>query len=344
MKKNKDNKRANRVIKDMKECFQSFHLPIKEVQPGTSYIGSCDFLSEISNDNVLAPITVEYNRNREVININIPTGLIIAPGRVTEFLKLLNILNGTLPLYQCSICPCCNEVFIHVSLHVTGNRLSKDKFKRLIRSLLDDTYLIYPLIARMLMAGGSPEDLYNRFMDDHKDLMSKENKLTSEMEDNIIEDVKLMFADFDITINDDDRVDNGFIIELVHPEDPGLFLRIATRLFSENETVVISMAPHFPVPDDKFDIVVELVNRINRVCSTDHMYISGQRKNVVLLQGVMLNNGVIDKEELKIAFETLLRNGFRLFPIINEQLTSDESPVALMRKLIPCYSDKVTIH
>ena len=342
--KNKENKRANRVIKDMKECFQSFHLPVKEAQSETNYPFRCDFLVEIDNDNVVATIMVKYDRYREVININIANSFIIKPGRVNEVLKLLNMLNGTMPLYQCCTCPCCNELSIHASLHLTGNRLAKDKFKRFIRLLLEDTYIIYPLIARMLMAGGSPEDFYARFMDNHKDLMDRGNKLTSEMEDKILEEVKLMFDDFDITIKDEDRVDDGYIMELVYQKNPELFLRTATRLYSENEAVVISMAPPFSVPDDKFDIILELVNRINRVCSTDHMYISGQSKKIVLLKGVMLNNGVIDKEELKIAFGTMLTNGFGLFPIINEQLTSDESPETLMRKLMACYLNNITTH
>lgn len=342
--KNKNNKRANKIIRDMKECFQSFHLPIKEAQPGDAYTASCDFLSEISNENVQALITVEYNRYHEIININIPTRLHISPGRINEGLKLLNLLNGMLPLYQYSICPCCNEVSVHVGLHVSGNRLSKDKFKGLIRSLLEDTYLFCPLIARMLIAGGNPEELYDRFMDDHKDLMSKENKLTSKMEGKILDDVKLMFSDFDIAINDDDRVDRGFIMQFVHPKDPGLFLRVGTILDSENGIVFISMSPPFPVPDDKLDVMMELVNRINRICGTDHMYITGERKNVVLLKGVMLDNGVLDKEELKNAFGALLSNGFQMFPIINEQLTSVEIPETLMRKVIPCYSDKTTTH
>lgn len=342
--KNKDVKRANRIVRDMKECVRSFSLPITESQPGGDYAFSCDFLSEIRNENVCATLMVGYDRQWEVININIVTGFVIPSGRVIEILKLLNLLNGIMPIYQCSLCPCCNEVSFHVTLRVSGNRLSKDKFKRLIHYLLEDTYRICPLIARLLMATGNLEDLYDQFMNDHKYLMGKDNKLTAEMEGRILADVKSVFADLDITINDQDRVDHGFIMQFVHPTEPGLFLRVATILHSEDEIVAISMAPSFSVPDGKLDIMMELVNRINRVCNTEHMYISGQRKDVVLLKGVMLDNGTIDKEEFKNAFGTLMGNGVRLFPIVNEQLTSSESPETLIRKLIPCYSDKTTIH
>jgi hypothetical protein len=343
MKNKKNIKSAHRVVRDMKACFRSFQLPITEAQPGGDYAFSCDFLSHISNENVCALAMVKYDRHHGYININISTGLVIPAERLTEVLKMINLLNGMTPIYQYSICPCCNEISVHVSLHIHDHQLSKDKFKRLISYLLEDTYNHFPLIAQVV-AGGSSEDVFEWFINDHKHLISTESKLTAEMEDKILEDVKLMFADFDITINDNDRVSDGFIIQFAHPKEPGLFLRVGTILHGDNEIVALSMSPPSAVPDDKLDVMIALVNRINRLCSSDHIYISSQKKNVVLLKGVMLDNGSIDKEELKSAFGELLGNGFRLFPIINEQLTSDESPETLICKRFPCYTDKTTSH
>ena len=341
--------KSNQVVRDMKECFKSLQLPMRKGQTSDAYTFSWDLVSEICNENVSAILTVKYDRYRKVISINISFDQDVPPGMVTEVLKLLNLLNGTVSYYRYIIGTCSNKISALTGLYVSEGRLSKDKFRRLICDFLEDTYSICPLIMQLLREGGNPEEIYDRYMDGqidgYRDLMSidadymtsMENKHTTEMDGNILDDIKSVFADFDITANDDDRVDDGFIIDLVHPKDQDLYVRFCTILDSENQVVSIYIAPFFAVPDNRFDVMMELVNSINRVCNTGHMFITRDNKHVWLWTEIMLDNGVIDKKELKNAFRTLLDNGCRLFPIIKEQLTFNESPDASMCRPLPCY-------
>jgi len=336
-------KKKNRIVRDMKESFRALYLSAAEAKVGIKYPFKCDILTQINDQNAYASLMVEHDEDRDVINVNISTDFIVPSDRVAEVLKLLNFLNELRPLYQYSICPCCNEILVHASLYVSANRLSKAKFSRLIRQLLEDTYLFFPLIAGVIV-GGNAEDLYLQFKDDHRNLMMKENTYSTDMETKILDDLRSVLADFYTSIDDDHRVEHGFVIPLAHPKDRSLPLLVATILDRENEVVVISMASTFPIPDDRLDVLMELVNRMNRICDTDHMYISHHKKNVALLKGVMLDNGQIDKEELNTALGTLMAKGFNLFPVINEQLSSNKNPSELMRNIMPCYFDKVTIH
>jgi hypothetical protein len=114
---------------------------------------------------------------------------------------------------------------------------------------------------------------------------------------------------------------------------PGLNFVLGIKVNGENETLVLSMSAAFSVPDDRKDSVMELVNLINKGCRGAHVYYSHDKKNVVFLSGIMLKSGSVDKIELKSAFTAFISYGFRMLPIVYEQLTSTESPQTLILKV-----------
>jgi len=71
----------------------------------------------------------------------------------------------------------------------------------------------------------------------------------------------------------------------------------------------------------------------------EHLFIHRQTKRVVLLKGIMIDNGVLDKEEFEKSIRMLLGNGSIFFPIIKEQISSNESPEVLLAKIRENYKD-----
>ena len=53
-----ENKKANQVVRDMKECFRSFNLPVNQNKSIQDNPMNVVFTSQISNDRVCAGVAV----------------------------------------------------------------------------------------------------------------------------------------------------------------------------------------------------------------------------------------------------------------------------------------------
>ncbi len=335
----KHKKNSNKVVRDMKECFQSLDLPIVNGKKEDSY----DFMSNVDNNNLLARIYIEYQVAFEYVNINFSLGN-IPSDKITEMLKMINLINGTNHFHQYSICPCCNEILAHSQLFIPGNNLPKDKFNWLIRDLLESANILYPLMGITLFKGGDLDKYYGIYRDTMRESRSCGNGLSEEMEEKVLKDLVSVFADFTIAVSDENSIKHGYYIESTHPEDIELLFRIGTRLDTENRIVIISGAPGLIVPDEKMAVMMELINRINRLLGSQHLFIDPEDKRTILLTGILLENGILRKEEFRKAFEMMTMSVLCWFPIFKEMVTSGGISAELIRKRIPCYKDQTTMH
>jgi hypothetical protein len=333
----KENKKGNQVVRDMKECFRSFHLPVNQLKAIQDNSMNVAFTSQICNDHVCAGVAVTFDRAEGYVGIDAFFHRKVPSDKMAEISKLLNLLNGVSPIYGYSICQCCNTISLRSSLFLMGEILPKGKFGRLIHEMLEDTYLCSPLIEEVV-AGGNPEALYDRFMDDHKDTMGKESTLTEGAKRKILIDMESVMTGLKISIKDDERIANGFVMGCMF-EDMDFPLRMGVTLDNETEMVRLILSAPFIVPDVKIPVTTELVNLINRRSAPDHLFINRKTKRVVLHKAIMIDNGVLDKRELEMSIRTLLGNGSLFFPIIKEQLSSNESPEVLLERIRAKYTD-----
>ena len=116
------------------------------------------------------------------------------------------------------------------------------------------------------------------------------------------------------------------------------------ELDPEESALIIHVVSSFAVPDDKMTTIVELVNRINRLCGYQHLFVDSQSKKCVFLHGIRLDNGILPKEEFLNAFRVISADVLRWFPILQELITSGGISSDLIRKRIPCYNDKTTMY
>ena len=256
---------------------------------------------------------------------------------MAEISKLLNLLNEYSPIYSFSVCQCCNTIAMRSVLLISGEILPKGKFKRLIHEMLEDTYFWYPLITEVV-ANGYHKDLFDRYMADHKYDMTMGSKITPEAGRNILDDMKSVITGLKMPINEDACPVDGFVMDC-KLRDANFPFRVGITLDYENAVIRLLMAPQFTVADVKVPVMTELINRLNRGSISDHLYIHRESKRVVLLKGIMIDSSVLDKMELETSIRTFLGNGSIFFPIINEQLSSNETPEVLLEKIRKQYDD-----
>ncbi len=333
----KKNKQGNKVVRDLKECFRSFNLPVNKLKGNHDDPMNVVFTSQLCNDQACAFVAVTFDRFRGYIGMDAAALRFKIPQeRMGETLTLLNLLNEIRPICSYSVCPCCNTVSYRTALFLSGETLPVSKFRRLIQDMLEETYLCFPLISKVA-TDGNPKDLHARFMDDHKHLMSMESKLSQKAIKQILDDMGQVMANLKIPIHE--RLSDGFVTDLML-EGMDFPVRIGVTLVKEYELVTLSVGPAFTVPDDKIPVMLDLVNRINRASEPDHMFINQQSKRVILVNGILIDNGTFDKRELELSLQILLGKGRLVFHTINEQLSSNESPEDLFEKTIK-YHEKI---
>ena len=117
-----------------------------------------------------------------------------------------------------------------------------------------------------------------------------------------------------------------------------------TALDTEDSTVIIHAVSSFSVPDEKMTTIIELVNRINRLCGYQHLFVDSQSKKSEFLYGIRLDNGILPEEEFQNAFKVMITDALCWFPILQELITSGGISSDLIRKRIHCYNDKTTMY
>ena len=327
----KDKKKGNQVVRDMKECFRSFDLPVNQDKSIKDNPMNVAFTSQICNDHVCAGVAAEFDRQQGYVGIDISFCPQVPAEKMAEISELLNLLNGNSPIYGYSVCHCCNTVSMRTALFLSGKILPKGKFKRLIHEMLDVTYLFYPLIAEVIKSG-NPETLYDRFIEDHRDALNTGHETSEGVEGEILADMESVMNGMKMTITEDRRVSHGFLIDC-KIEGTDLPLRMGIILEQKIKTIILCIGPPLIVPDEKIPVMTELVNRINRVPGPTHLFINRQTKHTVLSRGIMIDHGALDKQEFEMSIRTLMDLGSLLFPIINEQLSSNDAPEVLLARL-----------
>jgi len=318
----------NQVVMDMEECFRSFDLPVYKNKNTND--NDLAFTSQICNDHVCADVFATYDTQIGYVGIDFSFRDKVPSEKMPEILQLLNLLNGYRPLYGFSVCQRCNTISLRSDIFLSTEILPRDEFKRLISDILEDVYLCSPLI-KDVVDGGNYKELHDRFMEGHKDILNMGSKPPRNIDGKILSDMESVITDLKIHINNKDRTVNEFISDL--KLDEMVSIRMSITLSHENKIVVLYAAPPFNVPNEKMTVVTELVNLINRMVKQGHLYIYPQTNRVHIIKGIIIDNGGLDKKEFEMSIRTLLGNSRIFFPIITEQLSSNESPEFLLAKI-----------
>ena len=326
-----EKKKNKRIVRDMKECFRSFHLPVQDIKSPHADQMNVLFGSQLCNDHVCAIVVVMHGRPEGYVGMEADFHFKVPSERIAEAMQLLNLFNGISPLFGYAICQCCNGVSMHASLFLPDGSLPQGKFKRLIHEMLEDTYLSFPLIVEV-MNGGNPDDLGARFVEGCRDLKEIGKGISSEVAGTILSDMESVLHDLEISIREEDRHDDGLAVYFKTPEQFDFDLCIIMELLNDRALLALDLIPSFTIPDEKIALVTESVIRINKNLKFGCMYIDRENKRVKFRIRIMIDNGVLDKKEFRNAVDAMLPAGCFFFSIIKEQLSSNENLEALLAK------------
>lgn len=326
----KVNKKSNKVVREMRECFQDLHLPVNKNNIDKDF--NIVFTSEICNDHVCAVVAATYDRQLEYVAIEIHFQPKVPADKLVETWRLLNLLNRMMPLYHYCFCACCNSISLEGALLLPGGNLDVSKFKCLIHEMLDDSYLCMPLI-EAVMQGGNPDVLYEEFMKDYSGMIDSGGCSSKEIKHRILGNVETVLADLNIKIEAENK-SKGCFVNFLCSEAADFHLRMGIKVIAEGRMITLHLAPSFTVPDEKIPLMTELIGRINKMSIHNHLFIQQDPKRISLIKGIIIIDGVLDKKEFKLILDSILACGRMVFPMIKEQLSSNESPAAVVERLL----------
>jgi hypothetical protein len=326
----KTNKKRNNVVREMKECFLSFQLPVNKDRSEAGF--NIVFTSEICNDHVCATIAAIYNRQLEYVAIEIHFQPKVTSAKQSEIWRLMNLLNQMMPLNHYCFCTCCNGISLEGYLFLSGDTLPVNKFRLLLRDILEDSYLCAPLI-KAVTEDGNPDELYDIFMKEHADTMDSDNCSSKDIELKILNNVEAVLTGLQIPIEEENKSEDCFV-NFKCSETTDFYLRMGIRVIADGKIITLHLAPSFTLPDEKIPIMMELIGRINKMSMHNHLCIQQDTKSIYLLKGVIIDKQVLNKKEFKLALDSILACGRMIFPIIEEQISSNETPAAMAERIL----------
>ena len=104
------------------------------------------------------------------------------------------------------------------------------------------------------------------------------------------------------------------------------------ELINDRALIVFDLIPTFTIPDEKIILMTESVNLINKDLKFGCIYIDRENKRVKFHEGIMIDNDTLNKKEFTIFFQLMMSAGCFFFPMIKEQLSSNESLKTVMAK------------
>jgi hypothetical protein len=169
-------------------------------------------------------------------------------------------------------------------------------------------------------------------MDDHPILTIEERSMSNETILTILNDMEEVLGRCEITIRDKNRCDDGFCMEFDPPTGLNYSLNLNIKLCSECDMITLNLDSSLAASVDKFPLLEELAGRINREIGFYHLIIDREHNRISLNLGIMIDNGVLDQTEFDFAIRLMKRITEVWFPVIYEQLSTDEQPETLMKR------------
>ena len=148
---------------------------------------------------------------------------------------------------------------------------------------------------------------------------------------NIYKDIKDVFAKLNLPIKKD-RKRGDFFVDISFLDDGKLIRCVGAYVDKYQEYVALTMSIKQTVPSDKIPVMLELINLVNQSAVIDHLVMESTTKTVILTKGVIIDEGLLDKKEFETAVRTILGNGSMFFPLVLEQISSNDKPEALMER------------
>jgi hypothetical protein len=325
---NKNDKKALR--KSINECLRSLHLPVEKPGPNALMKDpNIVVFSQICNDHVCGTLVIAFDEERRVLDLTVATRERIPMERVKDVLEFLDLIHMATGIYHYRICPCCNCIEVRADLYIPEKHFPAGKLKRLLKTILEDTYLVMPYIRRLVNHGGDPKGLFESC---DEQLEKKEGEQDDTLSTAHMSEIRTILTDMGVKMLAEEDPEETQIGMGFHLDNGESYTLTITNIC---DLILLDAWPHLEFGTDKMESMKELINVLNNdnlIASYIHVIGQEDRWRLRRVKVIMMDNDQLDAEEFQSVLERLIGTASLMFPVLWMRLVSDQDPKTLIEQ------------
>jgi hypothetical protein len=155
-------KEKREILENIKSCIRELNLPILgEEQEGETV----SIFSKVELEMFSMNIEAKHFAEQEIIVIDIEFSHAVHQEKLEKIYDLLNRINNRLmDIGTFSVWPPTGEISVRAGIHVPGQILNSEQFRKSLERLLDHGFACYGLIVRADVTNASPGEVIEDFI------------------------------------------------------------------------------------------------------------------------------------------------------------------------------------
>ena len=150
------------IIQNIRFCIRRLHLPLHGEERGGKI---ASIFSKVELEMFSMNIEVRHFAEHEVVSLGIEFSHAVHQENLNKIYDLMNRVNHRfMDIASFSVWPPTGEVSVHAGIHVPGNNLNSELFRKSLERLLDHGFAFYGLIVRADVTEASPREIVDVFI------------------------------------------------------------------------------------------------------------------------------------------------------------------------------------
>jgi len=155
-------KEKRKILENIRSCIREINLPIlREEKEGET----ASIFSKVELEMFSMSIEVKHFAEQESVGINIEFSHAVHQENLDKIYDLINRINNRLmDIGTFSVWPPTGEISVRAGIHVPGQNLKAEQFRKALKRLLDHGFACYRLIVRADVTAASPKEVVDDFI------------------------------------------------------------------------------------------------------------------------------------------------------------------------------------
>jgi hypothetical protein len=323
----KENNRTKNITNEMRECFEEIGFPNLANPDEVKYLNA-----DRSEAGFIVPMKIrfEYDANyysSAMVNADICES--IPNDKVSGLRELLNWVNLDIDICHFSLYAFKNnDICFRTSLYVPGEKLPRDKFKKLLGDFFKNYCQWLPSIYKYLAEGGEPMELV---LSNKGNLKKGKPQYTDDDYERVRSDVNEVLARMKLPLKFERDVDGAVVISGV-TTIKACRAAVSVSILKERNITLVQMVYNESLTKKRMADAIELALLFDETSYRSHISVHPSGR-VGIMAGVIVDP-ILDKDELEHQINIILSTGILYIPIILGHHNPDVSSRETIIKLI----------
>lgn len=300
-------KKRKQIIGSMKKCFEKHGMPKLRYE---------DIIAQPKAGEIIVQSGIRFRYEEDYYNRATVDMIIhedIPADKLASLRELLNLINMDLACDHFCIIPEINGLVFRTSLYVPGDRLPRNKFIRLLKQFFADYVRNLPIIEKLLVEGGDPEEIFQSLGAERSASLKDKNQHVGADYERLRQDIKKAFVQLGLPVKDDTITENSVSVVSRFRYETCRYELVAFALNDTGQLYLQMFSPD-AVPESVISDAIEMADMFNNVSYVNHICILPKHNLVSLLTGVIINP-VLDESELEYQLKILFSEGCKYLPV-----------------------------